>query len=107
MIARALIHRLAGAILVMSFLLGYQPVSAQTSVETAVMQPPVVRAVLFHSHICTFCRQIIEQDLPPVIQKFGQQLQILYVDVDTVEGERLYQAALEAFGMARECPVFS
>jgi len=102
--ARALIHRMVSALLVMSLFLGYHPVSAQTSVETAVMQPPVVRAVLFHSHICTFCRQIVEQDLPPVIQEFGEQLQILYVDVDTIVGENLYRAALKVFGLPRGVP---
>lgn len=75
------------------------PVSAQTA------ELPVVRAVLFTSPICTFCRQIVEKDLPPAIQKFGAQLEILYVDVNTPDGENLYEAALEAFKVPRSTPL--
>jgi len=88
----------------MSLFLGYHPVSAQTQGGTTIPQQPVVRAVLFHSSTCLFCRQIVEHDLPPVIQEFSEQLQILYVDVDTVEGESLYLSALEVFGLPRGIP---
>lgn len=76
------------------------PASAQTTEPQ-----PVVQAVLFTNPLCTFCRQIVEQDLTPVVQKFGGQLQILYVDVNTAEGENLYQAALEAFEVPRGVPL--
>ena len=75
------------------------PASAQT------VEPAIVRAVLFTSHVCTFCRQIVEQDLPPAIQGFGDQLQILTVDTDTPEGKQLYQAALDTFGVPRGVPL--
>lgn len=79
--------------------LSVRPASAQTAT------PPVVRAVLFTSPICTFCRQIVERDLPPAIQKFGQQLQIIHVDVNTPEGEELYEAALTASELPRGVPL--
>jgi len=65
----------------------------------------VVRAVLFTSPICTFCRQIVERDLPPAIEKFGGQLQIIYIDVETPDGEKLYEAALTAFNLPRSTPI--
>jgi uncharacterized membrane protein/thiol-disulfide isomerase/thioredoxin len=70
-----------------------------------ITETTVVRAVLFTSPICTFCREIVERDLPPVIQGFGEQLEILHVDVNTPEGEKLYQAALEAFNVPRGVPL--
>ena len=75
------------------------PASAQSA------EPPVVRAVLFTSPICTFCRQIVERDLPPAIQKFGKQLQILHVNVNTPEGQNLYEAALTAADQPRGVPI--
>lgn len=77
--------------------------AAAASAQTA--EPPVVRAVLFTSPICTICRQIVEHDLPPAIRGFGSQLEILYVDVNTDEGGRLYRAAFEAFGVPRGVPL--
>jgi len=65
---------------------------------------PVARAVIFTSSICSYCREIIEQQLPPLLQPFGDQLQILVVDVITPEGEQLYQAALAAFEVPRGTP---
>ena len=81
------------------FVFGFSPVSAQTA------EPPVVRAVLFTSPICTFCKEIVEHDLPPVIERFGNQLQIVYVDVDTPAGKVLYEAALTTFNYPRGVPV--
>jgi uncharacterized membrane protein/glutaredoxin len=75
------------------------PASAQTA------EPPLVKAVLFTSPVCTFCRQIVERDLPPAIQKFGQQLQIIHVDVNTPAGEQLCEAALKVFNLPRGIPL--
>jgi uncharacterized membrane protein len=77
----------------------YSPANAQTN------EQPVVRAVVFTSHICTFCRQIVEQDLPPAMQPFGDQVQLLIVDTDTPEGKQLYQAALEAYSLPYGVPL--
>ncbi|MBN2085533.1 MAG: vitamin K epoxide reductase family protein [Anaerolineales bacterium] len=66
---------------------------------------PVVRAVLFHSPMCTFCAEIIETELPPRIERFGRQLDILLVNMETAEGMALYQAALEAYQVTGGIPV--
>ena len=89
----------AGLLALMSLFLGVRPALAQSTLQ------PVVRAVLFTSPPCTFCRQIVEQDLPPVIEKFGSQLQIIHVDVNTPEGNKLYEAALAVFNLPRGVPV--
>ncbi|MCA9971053.1 MAG: hypothetical protein KC425_12595, partial [Anaerolineales bacterium] len=50
--------------------------------ETAEPQP-IVQAVLFYSPTCPHCHQVITQDLPPIQEKYGAQLQILGVDTST------------------------
>jgi uncharacterized membrane protein len=37
---------------------------------------------------------VITEDLPPLAEKYGEQLQIFYVDVTYEEGQNLYQAAI-------------
>jgi uncharacterized membrane protein len=66
---------------------------------------PVVRAVLFTSHICGFCSEIVELKLPPVIQEFRGHLEILEVDVNTPEGDALFEAALGLFDNPRGTPM--
>jgi uncharacterized membrane protein len=65
---------------------------------------PVARAVIFTSSICTFCREILERQLPPLLEPSGDQLEILVVDTLTPEGEQLYQAALTTFEVPRGTP---
>jgi uncharacterized membrane protein/glutaredoxin len=76
-----------------------------THARAQTAESPVVRAVLFTNPVCTFCRQIVDKDLPPAIQEFGTQLEMLTVDVNTPEGKALYEAALEAFGVPRGVPL--
>ena len=57
---------------------------------------PVVRAVLFYSPTCPHCHKVIQQDLPPLAEKYGDQLQILLIDVTTEGGRELYLSAAQA-----------
>jgi uncharacterized membrane protein len=62
-------------------------------------QNNMVRAVLFYSPTCPHCHEVMENDLPPLIDQYGEQLQILQVNVSDFSGQILYQAALEAFAV--------
>jgi len=57
----------------------------------------VVRAVLFYSPTCPHCEKVINEALPPLIQKYGNQLQIIGVNVTQPQGEILFIAALDKF----------
>lgn len=59
-----------------------------------------VRAVLFWSPDCRYCRQIVEQDLPPLLQPYGSQVQILYIDLNQGSAQDLYQAALQQYAVS-------
>jgi len=76
--------------LVLALLAASAPLSAQA---------PVVRAVLFYSPACPHCHKVINQDLPPLVQRYGDSLMIVGVDVTTSDGGRLIQDAAARYGV--------
>jgi thiol-disulfide isomerase/thioredoxin len=54
---------------------------------------PVVRALLFYSPTCPHCEELINNRLPPLLQKYGESLDVIGINVATQGGLRLYQAA--------------
>jgi uncharacterized membrane protein len=65
-------------------------------------QLPVVQAILFYSPTCPHCHQVITEDLPPMMDRFGGQVQIIAVDTSSEAGYGLYQAAIERFSIPEE-----
>ena len=63
---------------------------------------PVVNAVLFYSPTCPHCHQVMNVDLPPLMEKYGGQLVILAVDVTVQEGSDLYHLAVATFSIPQE-----
>ena len=69
---------------------------------TAQAKEPVVRVILFFSQTCPHCHKIITQDLPPLKQTYGDQLEIFGVNVGLPEGQVLYQNAVEYFQISED-----
>jgi uncharacterized membrane protein/thiol-disulfide isomerase/thioredoxin len=65
-------------------------------------QAPAVRAVLFYSPTCPHCHKVITEDLPPLFEKYGDQLQIVGVDITTTGGETLFFAAIQQYSIPPE-----
>jgi uncharacterized membrane protein/thiol-disulfide isomerase/thioredoxin len=65
-------------------------------------QSPVIHAVLFFSNDCSHCHEVMEQQLPPLVQKYGKQLDIVGVDVNHEVGLRIYQAMLAKYNVPDE-----
>ena len=63
-------------------------------------KPPIVYAVLFYSPTCGHCHQVITQDLPPLFETYGEQFEVMGVDVSQPDGNNLYKAAVERFDIA-------
>ncbi len=68
-----------------------------------VLLPFVVRAqqsvaygVFFYSPTCPHCREVIDNHWPGIQAEFGDQLQVLFVNVTTPEGSATMQTALRA-----------
>jgi len=84
--------------------LGLLGLSAHLAV--AQEEPPVVHAVLFYSPTCGHCKYVITEVLPPLYDKYGQQLQILGFDVTEPGGDAMFTAALKHFGVEQPAVPF-
>ncbi len=47
----------------------------------AMAQQPVVRALFFYSPTCPHCEAVIKEFIPPLMQKYGTQLEIAFIDI--------------------------
>jgi len=72
------------------------PIRAQAQTGT---EEPVVYAVLLWSPQCPHCHNFIENDYPKMVEAFGDQFQLIFVNVTTEDGRALAQAAYEAYGI--------
>ncbi|MEJ2217409.1 MAG: vitamin K epoxide reductase family protein [Gemmatimonadota bacterium] len=76
--------------LVLGLMLASAPLAAQG---------PVVHAVLFYSPTCPHCHKVITEDLPPLVQQYGDRLMIVGIDVTTPNGGRILQDAANHYGI--------
>lgn len=65
--------------------------------STTFAEEPKVHAVLFYSPSCPHCHTVINEVLPPLIEKYGDNLQIIGVDVTNEMGQYLYEASITKF----------
>lgn len=89
-------HRRFSLFLILIILLIISPV-----LVVHAQSVPVVHAVLFYSPSCGHCHYVITETLPALFEKYGEQLQIIGVDVSTQDGQILFLAALQKFGQER------
>ena len=68
----------------------------------AFSQQPVIHAVLFYSPTCPNCHIVMETVLPPLVDKYPGQLDIVGIDVNHPVGSNLYQAAVAQFKIPTE-----
>ena len=62
-----------------------------------VNEPAAVHAVLFYSPACGHCHIVIQETLPALINQYGEQLQIIGVDVTQPQGQALFESAIRMF----------
>ena len=70
-----------------------------SSYQLVNAQPERVHAILFYSPSCPHCHKVINEDLPPLIEKYDEELIIMGINVSTPEGQELYQAAVRHFNI--------
>ncbi len=58
---------------------------------------PVVHAVLFYSPTCSHCHHIMNEVLPPLQEKYGDQLIIFEINIQALEGQALYETVINRF----------
>jgi uncharacterized membrane protein len=69
-----------------------------SSVAHAQTEPTVVHAVLFYSPTCGHCEYVITNVLMPMVEQYGDQLQIMGIDVTQQQGQALFLTAMQKFG---------
>lgn len=69
------------------------------AVQPARAQTPVVHAVLFYSPTCGHCHYVIQEVLPPLFAQYGDQLQMIGVDVSQPDGQELFLNTLQMFDL--------
>ncbi len=72
------------------------------TVVPGAAQEPVVHAVLFYSPNCGHCQQLIQNDLPPLIEAYGPQLVILAINTSDPGGQELWSSAIDSFSIPPE-----
>lgn len=92
----------AAVLAVLTVLAAQGAALAATPTRAAALQPPQVRAVLFYSPTCPHCHVVLEQQLPPILERFGDQLQVITVNVMTTDGGRLYQEMAATYALPQE-----
>jgi uncharacterized membrane protein len=73
-----------------------------TAAPLAAQPQPVAYAVLLYSPTCPHCHDVINNDLPGIQDRFGNQLIILFVDVATQGGQMLAQSAYQHYAIPRD-----
>lgn len=68
-------------------------------IAPAHAQDGIVHAVLFFSPSCPHCHQVINEDLPPIIDKYGDRLNIIGINTTVPEGQELFLRAVDQFGL--------
>jgi ferredoxin len=62
-------------------------------------RPPVARAVMFWRDGCLHCHKVLDRVLPPIQDKYGEQFELVLIEVLTPEDVELLMAAAAAFGI--------
>lgn len=65
-------------------------------------QENVVRGILFYSPTCPHCHTVMTEDLPPLVDRYGDQFMLLYVDASTEFGGQLYRSTISALDIPPE-----
>jgi cytochrome c biogenesis protein CcdA/thiol-disulfide isomerase/thioredoxin len=68
------------------------PVSTSTA---GALEKPVVRFLLFYSETCPSCREVMENYLPTVYEKYGDQVEYQYLDIYNNTDNYLVMLGLE------------
>jgi cytochrome c biogenesis protein CcdA/protein-disulfide isomerase len=65
------------------------------ALSTTQADEPVVRAMLFWSQTCPHCHVVLNETLPPLQEKYGDQLEVLTVEASDQAGYELWMLAIE------------
>jgi uncharacterized membrane protein len=70
---------------------------APAAAAPASQEGAIVHAVLFYSPTCGHCEYVITEVLPPLLERYGAQLNIIGVDVTNPAAQALFSAAIDFY----------
>jgi len=73
-----------------------------TLASPARAEAPIVHAILFFSPSCPHCHKVITEGLPPLLEKYPDQLLIVGIDTYTEKGHDLYKAIVNRYQIPPE-----
>ena len=77
-------------------------ISAWVKPVSSIMQSqPVVHALLFYSPYCSHCHFVLNETIPPLVAKYGEQLDLATIDTSLEAGYNLFMSVLQQFGIER------
>ena len=83
-----------GALLILCLIIARPQSGKAQAMGLGPQQPPVVRAVMFWMDGCPHCHIVIDEVLPALQEKYGDQFQVQLVELVTSEDvDQLYQTA--------------
>ena len=85
--------------LIILLLLSIGFINPRDTVSASILydELPVARSVLFYSTSCGHCQKLITEDLPSIMDKYGDQLLIIGINVSSLEGQELFQSFIEGW----------
>lgn len=86
-------------VIIGSVIVGLVLMVISTGGVAALDQKPVVRAVLFWMDSCPHCHYVIDNVLPPLKEKYGDQLEILMIEVTDEEKWNVLEQTAAALGV--------
>jgi uncharacterized membrane protein len=99
---RTKVGPIVNVVIIVFVVLGLAVSAPQPGKAQEAEMGPVVRAIMFWMETCGHCHYILEDVLPPLQEQYGEQFQILLVElVTTTEVDLLYQVA-EEYGIPLE-----
>lgn len=93
--AVALIYALSATVALAS-------VSESNTESVSQQETPVVRAVLFWSATCPHCHYVIDNVLPPIKERYRDQLNLLLVEIKTRTDWQLLSHAAAQYGIPQD-----
>ena len=82
------------------FIAAWLAIPSTTAAQSA--DEPVVQAILFYTPTCPACHRVINEVLGPMMNDYGDRLQIVGTDTSQPAGLQLYLAAVERYQIPPE-----
>jgi uncharacterized membrane protein len=93
-------RRIAGLLIALTLgLAAVLALTARPATATAAQRQPVARAVFFYSPGCPHCHELINGQLPGIVDQFGRQLRLLSVDASAPVGRRLFRNTVQKYSV--------